>query len=99
MFESGILEVGMLICFAVAWPVSIIRSLKSRTARGKSIGFSIIVIIGYLMGIANKIFTDQINYVLAFYIFNLALVAVDMAVWLRNNRLDQEEKIQKEGTR
>lgn len=99
MFESGILEVGMLICFAVAWPVSIIRSLKSRTARGKSIGFSIIVIIGYLMGIANKIFTDQINYVLAFYIFNLALVAVDIAVWLRNNRLDQEEKIQKEGTR
>ncbi len=98
MFESGVLEVGMLVCFAVAWPVSIVRSLRSRTAKGKSVWFAIIVIIGYVLGIANKIFTGQMNYVLAFYIFNLALVAVDMCVWFRNNRLDREEATKREGT-
>lgn len=93
MFESGVLEVGMLLCFAAAWPVSILKSYKAGTARGKSLGFLIIVLAGYVLGIANKIFTDQANYVLAFYIFNFLLVSLDGAVWVRNNRLDREKPV------
>lgn len=92
LLETGILEVAMLVCFATAWPVSIMKSYKSRTAKGRSIGFLLIVVIGYLFGIANKFVLGEINYLLAAYAFNLILVMIDTTLWFRNNRLDKERE-------
>lgn len=99
MFENGILEVCMLLLFALAWPISIRKSLRSRTSGGKSLVFMLTLVLGYLCGIANKFAIDQVNYVLIFYIFNITLVSVDIALWFRNNALDKRrdaEKISKE---
>ncbi|MBO6084625.1 MAG: hypothetical protein J6W72_03820 [Candidatus Methanomethylophilaceae archaeon] len=74
----------MLVCFAAAWPLSIYKQWKLRTSKGKSILFSYVVMLGYVFGIANKIVNDHINYVLAFYIFDLVLVLVDTAIYYRN---------------
>ncbi len=79
-----IFEVLMLVCFAAAWPLSIYKQWKLRTSKGKSILFSYVVMLGYVFGIANKIVNDHINYVLAFYIFDLVLVLVDTAIYYRN---------------
>lgn len=89
MIES-IFEILMLLCFAVSWPFNIYRSYVSRTARGKSIAFETIVEIGYFCGVVNKFVNDEINYVLAFYFLDIVLVAIDMALYFRNRRIDAQ---------
>ena len=55
----GFFEAAMLVCFGLAWPVSIIRSWRSRSTGGKSIVFSVVILVGYLMGILNKVLYQQ----------------------------------------
>jgi len=92
MLPMGIFEIAMLLCFASAWPFSIYRSYKSRTTKGKSLVFMIVLVIGYLFGIANKFYVDDINYVLIFYILDICLVMTDVMLWIRNYRIDKKEK-------
>lgn len=83
----SVFEAGMLICFGAAWPTNIAKSLKSRTAKGKSLPFLIIVMVGYVFGILNKMIYDA-DVVLVFYIINLLMVAADIAIWFRNRKID-----------
>jgi hypothetical protein len=91
LLESGLLEVVMLLCFAAAWPVSIVKALRCRTAEGKSVVFTLVVLAGYLFGIANKSFIGHVDYVILFYLLNVVLIAVDVAIWLRNRGLDRAQ--------
>jgi hypothetical protein len=81
---DGLFEMLMLLCFAFAWPFSIVKQWRTRSSKGKSILFSYIIMVGYLFGIANKVVNDDINYVLAFYILDLCLVLIDTAIYYRN---------------
>ena len=83
------LETVMLICFGLSWPVSLLRSWRARTARGKSLLFLCGIALGYAAGIAAKIAGGQITYVLAFYALNLAMVCADIALYFRNRNLDR----------
>ena len=83
-------EIGMLVCFGLSWPFNIAKSLRSRTAKGKSVIFEIIIIVGYLLGVAGKIVGGNINYVLAFYALDILLVSIDLALTFRNRKLDRE---------
>lgn len=87
---SSVFEVLMLVCFAASWPFNILASWRARTARNKSVMFELIVEAGYVFGMVNKVVNDQINYVLAFYLLDFALVLVDLLIYLRNRRLDME---------
>ena len=89
---DGILEIAMLLCFAAAWPVNILRSWRARTAKGASVLFMIILEIGYLFGMANKVANDDVSYVLFFYVFNFALVLVNIAIVMRNRALDAQRQ-------
>lgn len=84
-----IFETMMLVCFGVSWPFNIAKSYRSRTARGKSIGFQTLVIIGYISGITGKILTGNVSYVVAVYLLDLVMVSIDLALTLRNKRLDR----------
>ena len=84
-----IFETRMLVCFGVSWPFNIAKSYRSRTARGKSIGFQTLVIIGYICGITGKILTGKVSYVVAVYLLDLAMVSVGLALTIRNRRLDR----------
>lgn len=86
----GIFEISMLLCFAFAWPFSIYKSMKTKTAKGKSLLFMMMLIIGYLFGILNKFVVGDINYVLFFYFVNTALVTIDTLLYFRNVRLDRK---------
>jgi len=88
----GIFEAAMLICFAASWPFNLRRAYKARTNIGTSIGFMSIVLIGYLCGIANKVVNDDISYVFAFYLLDLALVSTGVVIYFRNRKLDQAKK-------
>jgi hypothetical protein len=85
----SIFEMGMLLCFGAAWPLNIYKSLKSRTAAGRSILFQWAIIIGYICGIINKILYSN-NIVLYLYILNLLMVSFDTALYFRNKKLDQQ---------
>ena len=93
---SEILEIVMLLSFGASWPMNVIKSYKVRTAKGKSVAFLCLIIIGYIAGIASK-FTNEAYmaafaekwYVLVFYCINTVLVSVDLCLYFRNCRLDR----------
>ena len=86
---AQIFEMIMLICFGVSWPISVIKSIRARSAKGKSLIFTIAIITGYICGILGKILSHNVTYVLGFYILNLTMVTIDLVVSIRNRRLDR----------
>ena len=56
---AQIFEALMVICFGLSWPLSVSKSWKSRTAKGKSLFFEVFIWVGYLFGIAGKIITGK----------------------------------------
>ena len=89
---ASILELAMVLCFGAAWPASILRSLRARTAKGKSLMFLVILFVGYLFGIASKFVGGHLNYVVVFYFLNLTMVGVDIALYFRNRRLERRQE-------
>lgn len=86
---SQILEAAMLICFGCSWPMSVYKNIKAKTAKSMSLPFILLIITGYICGIAAKIVTNTINYVLAVYMLNLIIVSADLAVYFINRRYDK----------
>ena len=91
---AQIFETIMLTCFGLSWPFNITKSLRSRTAKGKSLQFEICIVIGYLFGIAGKFVAGNVTYVVAVYVLDLLMVTTDILLTCRNRRLDRlaEEK-------
>lgn len=88
---AHLLETAMLICFGLSWPFNIAKSVRSRTARGKSIVFEILIITGYLCGLIGKFILGDLSYVMIFYIADILMVSADLVLTLRNRRLDREQ--------
>ena len=87
------LEVAMILSFGASWPMNVIKSYKARTTQGKSLSFLILILFGYICGIAGKLMAPQINwFVLFFYVLNACMVTADLALYARNYRLDQQRK-------
>ena len=87
---AQVFEVIMLLCFGVSWPFNIAKSLRSRTAKGKSVLFGTCVVVGYICGLTGKIISGNITYVVAVYILDLVMVSIDLSLTLRNRKLDRE---------
>lgn len=85
---DNLFEIIMLLCFVSAWPFSIYKSYKSKSTKGKSLLFMIVILVGYLCGIANKYFMDQMNYVVFFYALGFGMVFVDLMFYFRNKRIE-----------
>ena len=77
-----------MICFGLAWPVNIAKSLKTRSAKGKSVFFLLVVELGYICGITHKLLYSR-DLVLALYLLNFAMVLIDIFLYFRNLRFDQ----------
>ena len=86
-----IFEFIMLACFGLSWPISVYKSIKSKSTQGKSVVFIIAIIIGYISGIIGKIINDQLTYVLIIYCFNLIVVSVDLALFFINRSREQQD--------
>lgn len=90
--SSEIFEAGMLLCFGCSWPMNITKSIRARTAKGKSLAFELFVLVGYICGITGKCISGSINWVFAIYILDLLMVATDILLTLRNRRLDKKKE-------
>ena len=85
-----IFEFIMLACFGLSWPISVYKSIKSKSTQGKSVVFIVAIIIGYISGIIGKIINDQLTYVLIIYCFNLIVVSVDFVLFFINRKHEKE---------
>ena len=91
---SEFFEIGMLILFGLSWPPAVLKSYKARTAKGKSLSFLVLVIIGYICGIAAKLTAETFAwYVMFFYILDLVMVLADFGLYFRNLKLDRQRDI------
>lgn len=92
---SEILEAMMLICFGCSWPMSLVKNIKSGTAKGMSLPFILLIIAGYLAGIGAKILTGNFGYILPVYLLNLLVVSANLILYfvnLRKDRLSAQNK-------
>lgn len=90
--SSEIFEAGMLLCFGCSWPMNITKSIRAKTAKGKSLAFELFVLVGYICGITGKCISGSINWVFAIYMLDLLMVATDILLTLRNRRLDKRKE-------
>ncbi len=81
-----IFEVLMLICFGMAWPFSIIKSIRSKETAGKSVLFLYVIFLGYIFGIIHKFLFnfDKVTYL---YVLNATMVFIDLILYYKNRLL------------
>lgn len=89
----SIFEAIMLLCFGAAWPINIAKTLKNRSAKGKSGLFLMVLIAGYLAGITHKILYSQ-DIVMVLYIINLIMVSTDFVLYLHFKKQDRLKETQ-----
>jgi hypothetical protein len=78
-------EVGVLACFGLSWPCSIVKSLRTREVSGKSPLFLVVVAVGYLLGVVHKLYF-ALDWAILLYGLNLGMVLVDLALYARYAR-------------
>ena len=84
----SIFEALMMLGFGLAWPFNIRKSIKTKTAAGKSFSFMITIELAYLCGIAHKVFYS-FDAVIWLYILNFTMVLIDLCLMYRNRKLDK----------
>lgn len=86
MLHNEILEALMFFVFSCSWYWSIAKMLRTRTATGKSLIFVFLTCTGYLFGISAKLLmwreTGELSLFLYFYLWNLAVISVDLMLVL-----------------
>ena len=87
------MDIGMIVLFGCSWPMNVIKSYKTRTTKGKSLVFLILIFGGYICGITGKLLAPSCKwYVLFFYVLNFLMVGADLLLYIRNYRLDMQQK-------
>ena len=100
---TDLLEALTIFCFGLSWPISIHKSIVSRTAKGKSLFFEVFLLIGYACGIARKIIQTmeptmqnlegmaKFVFFLSFffYVLNFIEISIDVGLYFRNKKLDE----------
>ena len=89
MFAASILETLMIVCFGISWPLSIVRSYRSRSTKGKSLLFMCFILIGYFCGLISKMISHTYNLAFWFYFPNIILVAADICLYFRNRMIEK----------
>ncbi|MFP4106621.1 MAG: hypothetical protein ACLFVU_11100 [Phycisphaerae bacterium] len=95
VLTAQILESAMLIAFGVSWPISILKSVRSKRVEGKSIWFLVMICLGYVCGVGSKLFRAHANGTppeptTALYALNGTLVFIDILLWLKYSRAARE---------
>ncbi len=98
---TDLFEAFTIFCFGLSWPISIRKSLVSKTAKGKSLFFEVFLLLGYAFGIARKIIqltalgSSGFIFFLSFffYILNFVEISIDVALYFRNARLDRAKEL------
>ena len=88
---ASFLEMLMLICFGLSWPINIAKAWRARSTKGISVLFYCFILLGYVVGIAAKLvliryyapapWYETVHwYVMFFYVLNTLMVAAGVAI-------------------
>lgn len=96
-FLTELMEAVTILCFGLSWPISIRKSLISKTAKGKSLFFEVFLLVGYAFGICRKLL--QLTALgcsggifclsLFFYVLNFIEISIDVGLYFRNSKYDR----------
>ena len=97
---AGFMEMLMVICFGISWPINIVKAWKARSTKGISLMFYCLILLGYLFALAGKCILiayyaprpwyETVHwYVMLFYVLNTLMVATGIGIYFRNRRLEQ----------
>ena len=84
----SVFEIIMLLCFGVASPANLYKSITSKTNAGKSLIFLIAVWIGYINGILHKYIYNR-DPVMRLYVINATVVSIDIVFYGINHFRDK----------
>jgi hypothetical protein len=81
-------EAAMLVCFGISWPVAILKTWRTRRTEGKSLGFLMLIFVGYLAGVTSKFVRaagqgSSLEMVTALYALNALFVGADIVLYFR----------------
>ena len=95
--SMSIFEAGMIFCFGASWPFALYKTLKTKTASGKSRTFYVLILIGYICGMLHKILYNM-DIVFWMYVAYFLLIAVDFTFVMiyrkKNDKPDESIKIE-----
>ena len=80
--EPHILEALMLTCFGASWPISIIKTIKSKSVKGVSSTFYPLILIGYISGTIWKHISNSDDPVIYCYLLNATMVFTQIVLYL-----------------
>ncbi|MCD8322647.1 MAG: hypothetical protein LUC89_07180 [Oscillospiraceae bacterium] len=98
---ASLMEMMMVICFGISWPLNIIKAWKARTAKSTSLPFYLLIWAGYIFAIIGKVALIVYNapqpwyetvrwYVMFFYVLNTLMVSGGIVIYFRNRALDKK---------
>lgn len=108
MEVSQICEFFMLFAFGFSWPFAIARTYKAghsgKGVAGKSPMFMIIILVGYVCGIASKLVCPipegltwlQDKWLVLVYLIDMALVSTDLGLYCHYTRKMRSGKVTRE---
>lgn len=86
-------EAAMLCLFGCSWPFNIAKSIRAKTAKGKSVGFELLIFIGYIIGLFGKLYaykqSGTLAYSVWFYIADILMVSADLVLYAVNAKRDR----------
>ena len=97
---ASIMEMMMVVCFGISWPLNIIKAWRARSAKGISLPFYFFIWIGYVFAFIGKFVLIAANaphpwyetvhwYVMFFYVLNIVMVTIGIGIYFRNKLLDK----------
>ena len=81
-----LLEVAMIVCFGISWPLNILKLYRTKSTKGTSIFFYVLIFIGYIFGLSSKFVKAAAGtvapwYVWFFYSLNAVMVGTGIILY------------------
>ena len=102
---ASIMEALMVMCFGLSWPLNIVKAWRSRSTKGISLPFYLLIWSGYVFAIIGKLisiyyyiavagtaqtWTDVVKwYVMFFYVLNTLMISGGIVIYFRNVKLER----------
>ena len=92
ILAAKILEVCMYVLFGCSWPFNIAKSVKTKSTKGKSLLFLILIDIGYVCSMIAKLLifgNDPTKWqsdwwIFMFVVLNFIMVTIDLVLYFIN---------------
>ena len=98
---ASYMEMLMVVCFGISWPINIRKAWKARSTRGISLLFYTFIFLGYVFALIGKFaliryyapapWYETVHwYVMFFYVLNTLMVGSGIAIYFRNRALEKK---------